>query len=296
MQSDAIAVARKACRRTPLENREYVKAGLGRARLPVWFALLETLREKLWKDRGFGRDGMDSKMTYITAMFGFDLAARAGEATATGRESNEHTILCEDLTIHLKQPVLVEGQPVTRIRGGSDTFCDLVEVDNVAMIEVAALTHKVGQINTTKQITRDGEESEEFLEDLVEFMKHSGAISKKPLFSRRVMLSNKKMSFKKCTARMVTEAIKGEVAVQGLSADLFSFHSLRKGAVTQMKAIRVDADETRARGNYSQGSEMIATIYNYDSSGVGPLAAMARGTGKAPTKEDIARTIPVSYN
>jgi hypothetical protein len=78
MKAEAIAVARRACRRTPQENREYVKAGRGRARLPVWLALLEALREKLWEGREFEAGNIDSKMTYITAMFGFDIAARAG--------------------------------------------------------------------------------------------------------------------------------------------------------------------------------------------------------------------------
>jgi hypothetical protein len=68
MKAGAISVARKACRRTLQENREYIKAGLGRARLPVWLALLTSLREKMWEGRGFGWEDIDSKMTY---MFGF---------------------------------------------------------------------------------------------------------------------------------------------------------------------------------------------------------------------------------
>lgn len=84
LNSEAIAVARKACRRTPHENREYMRAGQGRARLPVWLSLLGRLREKLWEGRGFGWEDIDSKMTYVTAMYGFDVAARAGEATSNG--------------------------------------------------------------------------------------------------------------------------------------------------------------------------------------------------------------------
>jgi DNA-binding transcriptional regulator YdaS (Cro superfamily) len=182
-----------------------------------------------------------------------------------------------------------------RVRGGGDALRELVEIENVQMLEVNALTHKVGQIHTTKQITREGEESEEFMEDLVEFMKNSGASATEPLFSRWAKLPRRKIAFKVCRARMVTEAIKDEVVCQGLSPALFSFHSLRKGTVTHMKAMRMSREETQARGNYSKGSKMIDTVYNYDSSGVGPLAAMARKGGKEPMREDIQRALPIAY-
>jgi hypothetical protein len=75
INAEAIGVGWKACKRTFQENREYVKAGSGRARLPVWFALPEQLREDLWVNKGFGPTDIDKKMTYITTMFGFELAA-----------------------------------------------------------------------------------------------------------------------------------------------------------------------------------------------------------------------------
>jgi hypothetical protein len=65
--------------------------------------------------------------------------------------------------------------------------------------------------------------------------------------------------------------------------------------VTHMKAMRMSRDETLARGNYSNGSKMIDTVYDYDSSGIGPLAAMSRKSGKEPTREDILRAIPIAY-
>jgi hypothetical protein len=95
---------------------------------------------------------------------------------------------------------------------------------------------------------------------------------------------------------MVTEAIKEEVVSQHLPPVLFSFHSLRKGAVTHMKALGVSRDETRARGNYSDNSVMTDTVYNYNSSGTGPLGAMAGKRGREPTREDIERAIPVAYH
>jgi hypothetical protein len=295
MSAEAIGVARKSCKRTSQENREYIKAGSGRARLPVWFALIEKLREDMWVNKGFGPDVIDQKMTYIAAVFAFDMAMRAGEATHVGGEAEDHTTLCEDVVIHLTDPVIHEGLSQLSLRGGSAAITDLVEPSNVRMIEICALTHKPGVINATKEIRRGSEEEEEFLEDLVSFMKHSGATSREPLFSRRAALTNGTVRHKVCRPRAVTEALKAEVVRQGLEPTLFSFHSLRKGAVTLMKALGVSREETLARGNYSRASAMIDTTYNYNSSGTGPLGAMGSGRAKVPDREDIARKVTIPY-
>jgi hypothetical protein len=293
LNSEAIAVARKACRRTPHENREYMRAGQGRARLPVWLSLLGRLREKLWEGRGFGWEDIDSKMTYVTAMYGFDVAARAGEATSNGGDNPGHTILCGDIIMHLEEAVTDDGVSVNRIRGGSTLMVEKVEIRNVRMLEVCALTHKVGTINTTKMIRRNGEEAEEFLEDLTEFMLRSGAVTGDPLFSRRAVQPGGKLSHKVCRSKMVTDAIKEEVKSQGLSPDLFSFHSLRKGAVTQMKALGVSRDEILARGNYAPLSGMIDSVYNYNSTGTGPLGSLGNHSGRQINREDVCNNMPL---
>jgi hypothetical protein len=295
MNAEAIAVGRKACKRTSQENRDYVKAGSGRARLPVWFALIEQLREDLWVNKGFGPADIDKKMTYITTMFGFDLAMRAGEATHIGGGAEDHTMKCEDVVLHLTTPIMHDGVPHFSVRGGTPMVRELVDPCNVRMMEICALTHKPGVINATKEIKRDSEEEEEFLEDLVDFMKHSGATSQEPLFSRRTPSPNGTVRHKVCRARMVTEALKAEVTRQGLDPTLFSFHSLRKGAVTHMKALGVSREETLARGNYSKASVMVDTTYNYNSSGTGPLGAMNSNRAKVPGREDIARKVSIPY-
>jgi hypothetical protein len=48
-------------------------------------------------------------MTYITAMLGFDIAARAGEDTSSGRDIEGHKLLCEDVIVHLLAPVRSDG-------------------------------------------------------------------------------------------------------------------------------------------------------------------------------------------
>jgi hypothetical protein len=240
-------------------------------------------------------------MTYITAIFGFDLAARASEAADPGRESEEHTILCEDITIHLKEAIIVENQATTRVRGGDSPALALITVSNVLTLEVSALAHKVEQINTSKRITRQGEEQEQFLEDLLDFMKNSGAVRGAPLFSRTVKQANRRWTTKRCRPEMVmqtgdgNEGNQGRGGAQGSMLRSLSFDSLRKGTVTHMKAMRVERAQILARGNYSEKSVMTEAVYNYDSSGIGPLGAMAGKSGNQPTREDIARAIPLAY-
>jgi hypothetical protein len=48
--------------------------------------------------------------------------------------------------------VTQEGVNRHSVRGGTDTVRDLVSPDNMKMIEICALTHKPGVINTTKEI------------------------------------------------------------------------------------------------------------------------------------------------
>jgi hypothetical protein len=56
-------------------------------------------------------------MKYITAMFRFDVAARAEEATLIGDSTEGHTVLCEDVIVHLIDPVTSNGSSIMRVRG-----------------------------------------------------------------------------------------------------------------------------------------------------------------------------------
>ena len=139
---------------------------------------------------------------------------------------------------------MVEGKSVSAVGGGSPVFRDAVELENVLRIEVCTVTHKVGLINKTKSMERRSWDEEEFLEDMVTWAKFSGMRPNDPFFSREVRRPTgaKKLSFKKCTGKMVTEAIKRAVTQEGMDPKYFSFHSLRKGCITQMKALHMSKE------------------------------------------------------
>ena len=68
------------------------------------------------------------------------------------------------------------------------------------------------------------------------------------------------------------EELKKTCALNGLPPSYFSSHSLRKGAITQMRALGTSEDDRLDRGNYAPNSQVTNTIYDY-ATGLGPLAA-----------------------
>ena len=62
-----------------------------------------------------------------------------------------------------------------------------------------------------------------------------------------------------------------------------------------MQARQVPIEQVRARGNYTSESDVPSTTYNFASKGVGPLAANATERARVPTKEDVAKLMPVPY-
>ena len=215
MKDPLVTLARRSCRRTAKELREYVESGASKARLPVWLGLLELMREELWEGKRFVWGEIDEKMTYIASIYSFELAVRAGEATYTGADSEEHTVLAEDFKVHLFEPIWIGGKEVLSLRAGSEAFANLVVPENVKEIEVCALTQKTGMCNNSKLIARRSWEEMQVLEDLIDWAINSGARSKDRFFSRSVAKPTRVISKKKCTSSMVTQALKAAVWDKG---------------------------------------------------------------------------------
>jgi hypothetical protein len=296
MDDPQVSNARKACRRSPEENREFIRAGAGRDKKPIWYDLLGQIREEYWEDKVYGVLTADRMMTYICAMFSYDMALRKGEANASGEKEEDHTIRNEDVTFTLREPISIGGEVTYMIRGGSEEFRSKVTPDNVESCHVGAVTHKVGLIRAGKVIGRRTIEEEGFLEDLVQWVLMSGAGPRDPLFSRYLQFPGKLRSLKKCTGKMITKAIKEMVLRAGMDPGQFAFHSVRKAAITQLKAHGIVREEANARGNYSRDSVMVNTVYNSNEGGRGPLASSSSGLGRRIEEEDIRRVLGAKYS
>ena len=66
-------------------------------------------------------------------------------------------------------------------------------------------------------------------------------------------------------ARAVRDELKITCQRNGLTPGYFSSHSLRKGAITQMRSLGSSEDDRRDRGNYAPGSQVMNNTYDYAS-------------------------------
>ena len=125
------------------------------------------------------------------------------------------------------------------------------------------------------------------MDDLVYFMMMSGAYGTDPLFSFRVGTGPKVA----LTGFAVRHEVKSAITRQGLPSEHFSAHSLRKGGITQMRALGASEDDRRDRGNYAPGSQVMNQTYDY-AQGLGPLAAESLTGGYLPSVTDVQRILP----
>lgn len=138
-----------------------------------------------------------------------------------------------------------------------------------------------------KYLGRRSPSESQFLDDLTEFMGRSGTLGTEELLSyrkqggRRITLSGS----------AVKEELKNTCRQHGLPPDMFSSHSLREGTITHMRAQGNTEGDRRDRGNYSAGSQVMNTTYDYGT-GLGPLVSNAFAGGYGPTVEDVRRLIP----
>ena len=73
--------------------------------------------------------------------------------------------------------------------------------------------------------------------------------------------------------------------------ELLQLNSLRKGAITQMRALGTSEDDRRDRGNYAPNSQVMNTTYDY-ATGLGPLVANSLTGGHRPELNDVMKLLP----
>jgi hypothetical protein len=151
----------------------------------------------------------------------------------------------------------------------------------------AAVTAKGKSLVKPKIVGRRSAQESAFLDDLMDFIVRSGSTGKDQLFSVRYGVSTQV----KLRARDVRVTLKKTCEVNGLDPDYFSSHSLRKGAITEMRSLGASEDDRRDGGNYAPLSQVMNITYDYGV-GIGPLAANSLVGGHKPTIEDVRRLIP----
>ena len=293
LESPMISAARAACSLTAKELREK-KDGppATTTKVPICEDLLSDLRRKMWEGRGWEREDIDFRMTYVGCMWGYEMDARVGEYTSHEVDAEDHCVRCRDLIFSV-----VDGSENFQVLGGGAFFQEVrfgkCLASSVAGFQVQTSSQKTGAPAKAKVIGRRSPEEAQFLDDLVTFVAFSGVKPMDELFCRYLTRKNSdRCDRKTLTGRMVRDAVKGICMDAGLPPDYFSSHSLRKAATTQMRAMGVSEADMLDRGGYMAGSQVMRQVYDYYSGAQGPLASNSNAGGSGPTTQDVRSWLP----
>ena len=290
LESAVIAAARSSCQLNPTELR--AKRNLGASdtvKLPVHEDLLYDMKINLWDGRAWSGPDLKSRMVYLGAMYAYDMGARVCEYTAAEQGKVDHCVRVDDLTFELECP----GRTVNIL--GSDLakhgLRELAEesslLGRVIQCQVLTASSKGKVSSKPKVIGRRSPEEGNHLDNLVLFMTHSGALGADELFTIRDATGIHTV----LKAKTIRVEIKRACIRLNLPPAYFSSHSLRKGAITHMRASGATEEDRRDRGNYAPGSQVMNLTYDY-ATGLGPLASNSLVGGRKPTIEDVQRLIP----
>jgi hypothetical protein len=287
LDSAIIATARTSCLMKPDELRAKKDKGHPvSVKLPVCQDMLFDMKQRLVREGDFTDEGMRGRATALGATFGYEMAGRIGEYTHSERNQVNHCVRVDDVTFAVE----VKGT-INNIPGSG--LADLKLVDSVegrlAILEcrVRAVTSKGKVVVKPKLIGRRSPEEATFLDDLASWLVHSGTTGKDELFSFR----KRDGKIAVLTGRTIRDELKRTCEINKLPPDYFSSHSLRKGAITHMRAQGATEDDRRDRGNYSAGSNVRNSTYDY-ATGLGPLGSNSLEGGHRFDKSDLQRLLP----
>ena len=287
LSSAVIATARVACKLKPEELRERKDSGASASvKLPICERILNDMKARMWTGRGWSGADMRDRMVYIGCMWAFDLGARVSEYTTPEPGGVDHCIRVDDLVFVVDSP-----RGTSSFRGSK--LAEVWQADGgiglprVVECRATAVTAKGKMLVKPKIVGRRSVEESQFLDDLMDFLAHSGTEGKDELFSSRSEAS----AVVRLRSKDVRDALKNTCETNGLDPTYFSSHSLRKGTITEMRSLGASEDDRRDRGNYAPNSQVMNTTYDYGA-GIGPLASNRLVGGHKPTVEDLKRLIP----
>lgn len=287
LEAAVVATTRAACKPKPAELREKRDSGATHSvKLPVCESILSEMRVRMWTGRDWFESGMRARMAFLGCMWGFEMGARVSEYTTSDPGAVDHCVRMDDLIF-----VSVSPCGTRSIYGSQLAESGLVSSpsgrQSIVECRAQSVTAKGKDLVKPKIIGRRSAEEIQFLDDLLDFVTRSGATGKEELFSFHQEVGLRV----KLRSRTVRDELKDTCKRHGLNPDYFSSHSLRKGAITQMRSLGASEDDRRDRGNYAPNSQVMNSTYNYGT-GLGPLASNRLTDGHKPTVDDLKRLIP----
>lgn len=287
LDAAVIHTARSACQLNPRELRAKrdAAATITSVKLPVCESILIAMRTRLWVEAPWAPSAVPGCLAYIGCVWGFDQTARISEYTTPEGSAEDHCIRVDDLTFILPSGEGVVGSALAAHLTPSPTHRTCWP--DVSECRALAASSKGKAVNKPKLIARRSAAEAQFLDDLIRFIVFSRSEPGDELFCIRKE-DGTKVTLR---ARTVRQELKNQCSLQGLPPGLFSSHSLRKGAITHMRAAGVTENDRRDRGGYAAGSQLMFSTYDY-ATGLGPLAANGLDLAVAPGLTDLIRLIP----
>ena len=283
LDSAVLTAARTACQRSTTELRQRKDKGpTSTIKLPLCESILARMRNRLWEGTSWDVKGIRQRMLYLACIYAFDLGARISEFTAPEKDQEDHCVRARDLMFD----VTMDGT-ASKAYGGSTFFDGSLGLGTrVQGCWVSTSSHKTGAAVATKLIGRRSPEESQFLDDLAEWVSCSRVQPNERLFTYHIAASQTR---RELTGRMIRDQLKATCIIENLDPDYFSSHSLRKAAITHMKALGVSDGDMKRRGNYAPGSLVMSATYDYFSAGHGPLSSNSLEGGERPDVTDIDR-------
>lgn len=255
-------------------------------KLPLCESLVVNRRDKLWTSREWTYPDIDQRAIYIATMWAYDMAARVSEYTAAEGSAEDHCVRAGDLLF---------GFTSFTARGGDEYFRRVTEgiTESCTAIGcwVRPSTNKTGEAVATKLIGRRHAGESQHLDDLIEWVTKSQVKPEDELFSRYAIVRGR-LSLKRMRPRAIRESVKAICEEAELNPRHFSSHSIRKAALSHMRALGESLEDRQERGGYSGDSALPNTTYNYSTAGHGALSSNSIAGEIAPDVDNIRRYLP----
>ena len=208
INSPVIATARAACEPKPEELRERKDSC---AATSVCESILVGMKARMWTGRGWTGADMRDRMTDLGCMWAFEMGARVSEYTTSEPGGVDHCIRVDDSPTGTRT---LCGSKLT----GVGTAGGVVGSLKIIECRATAVSTKAKKVVKLKIVGRHSVEESEFLDDLLNFVAHSGSTRKDELFSFRCGANTRV----KLRSRDVQEALKRACEENGLDFDYFS--------------------------------------------------------------------------
>jgi hypothetical protein len=227
---------------------------------------------------GWSDEAKRLKAVYVGTMYGFETAVRIGELNHCEQGNQNHCARVDDFNFAVENPgatrsILGSGLAALRLADSAEGPQSPVEC-------------LVRMVVKPKLIAWRSREEAEFLDDLAAWITYNGTTWTDEVFNFR----KKNGRLVILTGRSVRDEIKETCASNGFTPDYFSAHSLRKGATTHIRAQGALENDRRDRGNYTAGSTIINSTYDY-ATVLGPLASNSLEGDQRLDKKDLKRIL-----